>query len=65
MKLYHIYRKVNNVLFAFHNLLVYVLREEEKEKKLQLIDGIRIIDLKEGEAEKKRKEQTPMTFIKS
>ncbi len=49
-KLCHI--EVINVLFAFHNLLVYVLREE---KEIQLIDGVRIIDLKE-EAEGKKRE---------
>ncbi len=52
-KLCHI--EVNNVLFAFHNQLIHVLREEEK--KIQLIDGIRIIDLKgeEEEAEREKK----------
>ena len=46
------YMEVNNVLFAFHNQLVYVLREE---KKSQLIDGVRMIDLNvETEGEQQR-----------
>jgi hypothetical protein len=60
MNIYFIFQElchveVNNVLFAFHNLLVYKCSMEEK-KWIQLNDRIRIIDLKE-EVETNKKDR--------
>ena len=66
LKLCH--REVNNVLFAFHNLLIYVRRgpeerEREREKKNPVTDRGRIIDLK-AEGEKKTSDERLDRIVK-